>query len=297
MTTEATEPQVEQVQEQHQETAVSDDAAFAAGFAQARGEEPPAAELEEQQTDTPTEETQQAAPEPQAVLAGLTEDQLKALLAKAGEVDAVKADFEQRVRQAFGKIGEVNSEVKALVQRMEQGRGNGVKLNADSLKRMHGEFPEMAEMLAQDLSDAFAGQGGGQVDPAAIDKIVTERLSAKEAEIERKIEKRFLKRAHPTWEQDVVSDDFRLWKDNVLPKDQAALLDNSWDSDFVGEKLTEWKAWKVKTAEAREVKERTKEVKQNRLAAAVAPQGAASGGPPTINEDDAFMRGFKAVRG
>jgi hypothetical protein len=293
MTTEATEPQVTEAQTQ--ETEAQQEAAFAAGFAEARGDEPPAeapaAESKTEAEETQTEAAQTEEPaKPQPVLAGLTEEEIKSLLAKAGEVDGIKAETDQRVRQVFGKLGEIN----ALVQQLQQSRSQstGVKLAPEGLKRLHAEFPEMAQMLVEDLNEALAGtsQAAATVDPTAVDTLVTERLTTLEEKLSAEMEKRWLKRQHKDWEQVVASTDFKLWKDNVLPKAEAEQLATSWDADYIAEKLTDFKDWKAKAAAATQNK-------QKRLEAAITPQGAGSTGQNSLNEDEAFLAGFKAVRG
>ena len=268
------------VQDQHDENA------FAAGFATARGEEPPP--VAEPAPVATAEVVAEIVPEaPKAVLAGLTEDQIRVLLAKAGEVDSVRESSEQRIRQVFGKLGEVNS----LVQKLQESRGSGVKLTSDSLKRMRDEFPAMAELLAEDLNEALANVGGpAVVDDAAIERIVTARLAAKEDEINRRLEKRWLSQKHDDWEAVVKTPEFALWAGNVLDKETATKLQDSWDANFVASQITSFKEWRAKTT-------KNQESRQKRLEAAVSPQGTRPPEQTSISDDDAFLAGYNAVRG
>lgn len=278
----------EVVENQDVDVAQNDDSAFAAGFNEARGDEPPADELAaapEPQASEDAPETP-AAEEPapqQTLIAGLTEEQVKALLLKAGEVDTLA----ERIEKSFGKFGELNR----TIQQLQQQRSGG-QLSAASLKRLSEEFPEMAEMLASDLNEALSGTGGaGQpaFDPDQFDQVLSARVADIKIGLEREMEKRLLKREHRDWETVVTSDDFKLWRANVLPAEESERLGNSWDSEFIADKLTEFKAWKGKAAAS-------KENKQKRLEAAVTPRGDA-GGPPTLNDDEAFLAGFKNARG
>jgi hypothetical protein len=277
----------------------ADDAAFSAGFSEARGENPSADPIDENSTVTPNEDKDQGGESEaqvkegtieeqvqQALMFGLPESRIKELLLKAGEVDSISA----RVEKAFSRYGELNR----TIQNMQQ-RSGGVQLNAAALKRMSGEYPELAEMLASDLNDALSGMGGASqpaFDPSIIETEVQGRIADVRIGLEQDMEKRLLKREHRDWESVVSSDDFKLWRANVLPAEESERLGASWDSEFISDKLTEFKEWKSQAG----AKTVTKENKQKRLESAVTPRGDA-GGPPALNEDEAFLAGFKNARG
>ena len=273
----------EAVESQEVEVAV-DDEAFAAGFSEARGDEPPASEpapepvQAEEQAEQPAVEAEPE-PEPQQnLIAGMTEDQLRAAILKANEVDHLKSQLDK----AFGKVGEVNRTLMQLQQR------SSVNLDKAKFKRLSEEFPEIAEMLASDLNDAL-GEVGGQspaVDPEQFEKVVDERLIA----MQQAQERRFLSRMHRDWESVVTSDEFKLWQQNVLPPEDAQVLATSWDSDFISDKLDEFKAWRSKATAA-------KENKQKRLEQAVTPRGDTREPPTAQTEDEAFLAAFKSARG
>lgn len=285
MSTEAESQVVEQQDE---------NAGFEAGFAEARGEELPTEteqpvaettepEAKDEQAEVPQEQTQ-GDPEPtpeQVRIAGMTEDELKGLLAKVSSIDELSA----QVRKAFGKYGELNQAIQALQQRPG---GGGMKLTSGQLKRLSGEYPELAELLASDLSEALATGGGEapQVD-------FSSELAKAVRPIEQKFEQRLVKRDHPDCEQIFQSKDFRLWMEVALSPEDRVQLSASWDADYISGKLTEYKAWK---AEADAQTETQREQKQKRLEQAVAPTGARTGGPKIQSEDDAFAEGFNNVR-
>lgn len=286
MTTEA-------IESQQVEEATQDDAGFAAGFAEARGEEPPVEAAPEVKDRVDTEQSgQTATPEEtpaQNLIAGLTEDQLKNLLMKANSIDDVNA----RVEKAFGKVGELNRTILEL----QKNRGNGAGLSVGQLKRLSGEYPELAELLASDLSEAFSNTGGGspgqQFDPSMIEQPLADKVK----EVERNFEKRLLRKEHKDWEETVTSDDFKLWGTNVLPREEWLQLNASWDSEFIAEKLTEFKAWKQQaTAQSESQTNTQREQKQKRLEAAVTPTSGRTNGPNIQSEDDAFASGFSQVR-
>lgn len=280
--------QQEQTQEQQIDVA-QEEAAMEASFAESRGEEPPVTVEAEQSPETGEQQTEpvKAEAKQEVLIAGLTEDQLKAALLKAGQVD----ELNTQLRKAFGRMGELQGHIQQL--RQSSGSG-GVKLSADKLKRLSSEFPEMAQMIAEDLSEALQGSGGGAAfDPAQMDQFVTERLTASETKIHQEMEKRWLTRQHKDWQTVVNSDDFGLWVQNVLPKEEAAALGNSWDAEFISDKLSEFKSWRDQSAGTAN---RSKENKQKRLEAAVAPTGNRGEPNATMSEDDAMEQAFRAAR-
>jgi hypothetical protein len=274
----------DEVLEQQENTQEHDDAAFAAGFAEARGDEPPTQpepQQEAAESNEPQQEEAQAEPEAEPaeepLYAGLTESQLKAALAKVGEVDEVK----MQVRQAFGKLGEMNQKLMAA-------QNAGSKLSPGQLKRLSSEFPEMAALLEEDLSSLSVGGGQPSFDPTPLQQelmATRQELARTKAEQEVKL----LSMQHRDWQQVAGSDDFKVWS-QTLPQDERQKLNDSWDALYLSDKLSEFKSWRDKA-------QTSKQQKTQRLAAAVTPSGVPKAGPNSINDDDAFYAGWKSVRG
>lgn len=285
----------EEVVEQQQEVIeqAQDDSGFAAGFAEVRGEEPPVSEpvVEEQasseevqqQAEAPAAETQQDDTPEQNLIAGLTDEQLRGVLAKANMVD----DLVLRIEKTHGKIGELNR----TIQNLQQKNGTA-QLSAGQLKRLSSEYPELATLLAEDLSEALAGSGGGQAqqfDQSVLDARVAEQVSS----VERKFEKKLVLRDHPDFDQVCQSDDFRLWLKTVLPPEESARLNSAWESEYISGQITAFKTWRAAAAESAE---KTRESRNKRLESAVAPTGSRSVTPNQPSEDEAFSSGFNQVR-
>lgn len=302
MTVEQVEPQpIQEVTEEQQ--ASHEVAAFAEAFAKTRGEEIPQEAAPEpqaapDQSEDPTEATTEPPPakgaseeEPHVIPGlGLTEEELKAAILKANEVDSVKAHTEK----AFGKIGEVFKKLQALEQRNQaMPSGGQVKLTSESFKRMHTQWPEMAADLAQDLNEALVNVNGSVLaaafDPSEVERIVAERVSETEKKLNQAVERRLLTRSHPDWEEVVTSSDFALWKQNVLKEEERATLNTSWDADFIGKKIDKFLSWKDKSQQSRTNK-------QKRLEAAIQPTGGVVP-TSTLSEEDAFVSSFNSARG
>ncbi len=270
--TEQQTPEVEQPQAEAAAPVQSDDAAFEAGFNQAQGIETPEPEVKPE-------------PEPEPkLIAGMTEDQLKELLAKAAEVDKLR----EQQSKVFGSLGSLKQSVDSL-RNQPRPSVTGVTLTKEKLARMHKAFPEMAEMIAEDLNGVLSG--GAAADPAQFEQLVetklNERLQQTQQAMQQQFEAKVLTVLHPDWKAVVPSQEFVQWKQSLDPEVQAE-LDNSWDAEFIGSKLTEFKDWKTKLATSQASKQR-------RLEAAITPKGSAN--PPAPTDEDAFMAGFKQARG
>lgn len=248
----------------------SDDAAFLAGFNAATGKE----------GETP-QPKQQPEPPAKELIAGMTEDQVKELLHKATEVDKLR----EQQSKVFGTLGAMRQAIEQLRQRPTP---QAVQVTQEKLKRLSEAFPEMAKLLAEDLSEAL--QGGVPatpgVDPLQFEQLVESKLQQRLEAEKRQLEAKVLSAMHPDWRQVAQSPDFQQWKSGLEPE-VLAQLDQSWDAEFIGQKLSEFKAWKAKQAQSQQTKVK-------RLEAAVTPKSNPK--PPVMTDDDAFMAGFNSVR-
>lgn len=280
---------------------IDDEAAFSAGFANVRGEEPPAdAPAGAQPTDVDPEtapEGDQAAEAPPAtvdaaveearvLVAGLTEEQLQALLAKLPKVDELEQSTNNSVRQIHGKFGELQRTINEL---KSGSGGQPIRLTPESLGRMNKEFPEMAQMLADDLSEVLRAPGNAPgFDAASMEPIVQERVAAGVQQVSQQMEGKLLSMVHRDWPTIVSGNDFKVWAQTLDPQTQVA-LDNSWDAMWLGDKISEFKQWQQRTRAKQESN-------KQRLEAAILPQGV-NVATPALTDDAAFEAGFKAVRG
>jgi hypothetical protein len=268
-TPEVENPVAEQVDTPEVETtevaAPVSDAAFEAGF-------------------SGVEETPEPEPEPQK-FSSITEDQLKELLAKAAEVDKLK-EREQRIN---GTLGSLKQSIDAL-RNQPKPTATQVQLTKEAFKKTASVFPEIAEMLAEDLNGVLTARGASPVDPsqfAQVENKFNERLQQSQQAMQQQFESKVLTVMHPDWKQVVPSPEFQQWK-QTLPQEVLQELDNSWDAEFIGFKLNEFKDWKSKAVQGQAQK-------KSRLEAAITPRG----GPiaPTKTIDDAFIQGFKEAKG
>jgi hypothetical protein len=195
--------------------------------------------------------------------------------------EQIRELFEQNNQRLFGKIGEINREVKrleALAQSSAQPReAHPIQVTAEMFSNMREEFGEdFANALARDLSQIPLQQQGG-IDQSQIDIILEQRV----AQIENNFEMKLVAREHPDWESIAQSQDFTGWK-NQLPADIKDRLDTTWDSGFISAAISAYKRDKALYQEQ-------KSKKNQRLESAVMPKS--TGGFDENYEDD-FEAGF-----
>lgn len=258
------------------------DAAAEAAFAEGYGSEEddgdsPAPAPAAATTSEEAPETSPAEPETPPAPA-LTAEQVQQELAALRDTTATE------LRKLFGKLGEVGGSIQELRKTRQAGP---VKLPEGGLKRMAAEFPEMAKYLQDDLADVLSqlGQGPAATDPDELGQMLQPRFEETLSEVDKRVERRLLKRDHPDWETVVHSEDFKEWKKTLPPK-EAAELDESWDADFIGSKITAHKLYLKEKAEKAAAKER-------RLEDAIVPTNSRRP-PPAASQDieEAFEEGF-----
>lgn len=263
----------------------AEEAALQAGFDGGDAAEPPAAPDDSSTPTTSATPEDSAGHETPAQEQETPEPTLAELKAEIEKLTAFRSNVEARLQQAFGKVGDINSLVRQL-QQTRQASSKPLKLDG-GLKRLSAEFPELAKFLQEDLTEVFQGFNG-VAGPSSeeLGAIMAPRFQETLSEVDQRVERRLLKRDHPDWESVVASRDFAQWKSDVLAPDQATVLDESWDADFIGAKLTEFKAWQ----EARQAKHKER---QRRLEDAITPAASRKDArQEELTEEEAFIAGF-----
>lgn len=240
---------------------------FESGFALGAGEDP-APEPEEPQEE-------EAQPEPSI------DDRFAEMSAKFNQELAKVRDT------AAGRIGEMQQRMQQMLSQQSSSGGSGLNLTKDNLKRLSGEYPEIAEMLAEDLSESLK-LGGQSFDPSIIDQRVEERVSREREEMKKDMEKFKLSMIHSDWEDVVQDDKFRTWLGGQ-PLEFQDRINASWDSREIAGALS---AYKEQTQKVQQQAQQ----KQKRLEAAV-PTTKATHTAPAPDLNDAFASGFNSVRG
>lgn len=282
MTTEV-EQAVEQPVEGNEDRSVVSDADFEAGFAAARGEEPPVA------TEEPPEENNEPEPEPEPEPQPEPEPDPVALLKE--EIANLKNQLQHQNDKVFGKLGEAFREL----QNLKQSKPAGVELTEEDLADAFADYPELRRDTLKALNALAKKQGvpvkqeepaapmSQAFDPADVERIAAQRASEAAEAVRKQMALERLEDQHPDWKNVIQTKQWNDWISKQPPEvqEQAA---NSWDVRFVTKLLSDHKASLTR-----------KETSKKRLESAVTPQGVATDGPPATTEADEFMAGFKSV--
>jgi hypothetical protein len=287
------------------EELAAEEAAFTSGFAESRGEEAP-------QPEPPAAEEQPAAevegvvadtgetPAPQAetpkLFAGLTEDQIAAALARSGTMQTT-------VDKMAGRIGQLMQQIEAL--RTNPPTTQQAQLALDlKLEKLSGAFPELANLLREDLQGLSGGTPASALPAAApvgitqeqFDAAIAERLAATQAQMNEKLEMKVLTILHPDWNEVIRTPQFVLWRDNVLGADAGRALMSSEDSAFISKHLTDFKTWRTASANPTPTPKQPITTRTTRLSNAVLPVGSATPTQTDMSEEAAFISGFNQRR-
>jgi len=276
-----------------------DEQAFEAGFNNTRGDEPhvETRPQDDAQTEVAAPEStvataEEAPPVEVPLFAGYTEAQVKSMFEKLNGIDGIRESVTKTHDKAFGRIGELQQTIKALQENPSARKP--VKVKAEDLKRTSAEFKELAEFLAEDLSELSLGSG-----PASVDQEQIDTFNQKLEELSLKTEATLLKIEHPDWRQHRQSQEFATWL-NLLKPEISDEIQYSNDSAYLSGAFTEFKRWKAGNEEVARppvaATETTKQKNDKRLAAAVTPQGVPSAGPSIISDNAGLNAGFSKVR-
>lgn len=272
-----------QTAEQQEKQALSD---FESGF-NGKREEAPAGEQKPQaeagkgtpEGSTAEKPTQEETP-PASPIAGMTDEQIRSLLADAGDVKSLKEDLARTRDSLFGKFGELNRTIQELKQAP---KGPGGKFTKDQLKRFGALNPEFADALAEDLSTIPAPS----ID---LDEQLNPRIEKLKEEVTRDtvlaVERRHLLRQHKDFYEQLEKPDFKLWLGQQSAEDQKE-FNSSIDSDYLAGKMSAFKEFRASLDK--------KQDKQRRLEQAVKPQGTqVADGAKTPEQE--FEEGFRGIR-
>ena len=227
----------------------------------------------------------QEEPEPEPVrIAGMTEDELKAVLDKAAQFDQLNDRLKQTHDKAFGKIGQLEQMLKQIADKPAS-TGKPMAVSKETFKRLAEVFDD--EGVAEALAEDFAGLQFEQPDFNSVSEKLREELRAElKEEMAQEIQVIRLSAKHPDWEELYHSEDFAHWK-GTLTAEAQGILNTSWDGAALSKAFDQFKTWKTKRAES--IEKRTK-----RLEDAVPISGSGGSGQRKTDED-AFNRGLKRV--
>lgn len=211
---------------------------------------------------------------------GLTPEQLTAMLAKMPKIEEIEQMTSAEIRKIHGKFGELNRALLELQKNGQTQQQAKVNFNGASFKRMQAEFPEIAEILAEDFNNF------GTADNTQSNEVIESRVAQVREELSKDMQKSLLLIQHKDAPQLLVSDDYKVWK-QTLPDEERVKLDDSWDAMYIGEKLTEYKNWNA-------AKNSGTQERRDRLQRAITPRSTQTAlKPQAMTELDGFNMAFK----
>lgn len=272
-------------QEVPAEVAQADEqAGFDASFTnEARDDKSPAVVEEQAQPEVQAEQEGQPAveAEPKKEEPAVSAEQLAAMLEKMPKIEELETMTAQELRKVHGKFGEINRALQEL-QKSVQDRKTG-NISEAKFTRLAEEYPELAQLLSEDLKEIGLSAGGAQaVDPQAVE----EKVAAVREDMAKQMQHNLLLIQHKDYPDVVASSDFKAWMGTLPPEEQEE-LNASWDAVYLGEKISAFKEWHNK-------KQNGSADRRERLHRAVTPQGkAAPPVPGLMTEEDGFALAFK----
>ena len=270
--------------------------AFEAAFAKESGIKPgkvkeevaPEPELETHPvvTEVPDPEVVEVADPAPRLIGGLTEEQIAAALGRS-------ASLQGTVDKMAGRIG-------SLMQQIEQLRAAPPTTAAGQqaldlkLEKLSGSFPELAELLREDLQGLRQGSSAPPAPAGISQEELAQQLAATANKFNEKLEVKVLTIQHPDWFDLIRTPEFANFRDNVLPTGVGKQLMESEDSVFISGKLTEFKAWKERVSAPPAAPAPRQQ--NSRVSNAVLPTGRVAPVTGVATEEDAFLSGFKNER-
>jgi len=235
---------------------------------------------------------EEAEPERVEVIPGYTEEEVKEQLATIAKLrkslDTTNGTF-------GSKLADMQRKIDALTapRQSDADKPKPVPLSKDKFKRLKEEFPELAELLAQDLGDIL--QPGAAPDLDGFKSEFEQRLAKDRQEVEQKEAKRelrLLSREHPDWKEvaaySPAANGLVQWHNPAFgawiatqPEDVQNTVLHGRDAFEVADTISAYKAT-LKTQPA--VK------KQTNLTKAIQPRGAATNRASSLDEEERLFR-------
>ena len=248
------------------------------------GEEPPAEKVEPAPEPEP-EAPNDAKPEDETETVNFTKGELQNLISG---LDRLKK-LEDQQSKAFGHIGNMKETLEKL--QTAQTTGQAVDVTDEDLGDLIEEFPEFAGRLKKTFQNILGKvkpssvmQSSAQFDSAPLEQKYEDKLT----QAKRELATEALDFMVEDWRDVVKSDKFKVWL-AAQPPEYQEKVNNSWSAGEVARAIRTYRANDVR-------KDEVKQKKNNRLEAAVTPSGVKAPDTSALDEEDAFVSGFRSVR-
>lgn len=223
------------------------------------------------------------------VLEGFKRSEVKRLLAEATKVQ----DLAQQLRKAQGKIGELNSKLQTQAPATAQPATPTQQAPElpPELKQFEQDFPEIAAYAKALIPQQQQTQQAAP--PAPVQQTVATDAAPAMAELDPvAIELAVMDRMHKGWREKVQGQEFALWL-AAQPGDVQMAVGSADTADALAGAIGLFDQWTAAKAAQAQKAHRG----QQRLAAAVTPQGNAPKPQAALTEEQAFEAGFNSIMG
>lgn len=247
----------------------------------------------------------------------VTKAQLEQLAAAAALVPQLQEELKRSRDTTAGKIGSLKQTLDAVQAQAAKGQAPTIK----QMKRLEAEFPELAKLFTEDLNDAFGSAAAGAAEPGtqppgdngqpAAPVVPVDPLSDPAVQtVLRNKNLAVVDALHPGWRgtqgQDGTyvpglkdSPEFQEWRAGLPPAAQH-MLANTWESSVIDDALKDFKGWQQKRIEqvqASAAQAEANKQRDKRLEHGVPATTGRATGANAVDEDTAFLSGYKEVRG
>lgn len=252
--------------EELQQPVVNESESLNAGFAKARGEEPPVVAEPEVKVKETVAEVVVPEPEPD-------------------EIQKFRGETTKNIEKIYGKFGEIQ---RTLQQLQAKPVAAPEVDNTAAVARMKEEFPELAELLIPVIAGRF-------VPSTNVDEVVNQRVSEAMSAKEIAIEQRFLRRDHKDAAEVIKSERFTDWL-RQQPAEFQTELSTTRESETLSDGLTKFKAWRDAQDNAAKAANESHRRKQARLEGAITPTGVPVARQSKLPDEAGLNAGFNKVR-
>jgi len=234
-----------------------------------------------------------------SAVAGLSDEQLRGLLAKASKVDQIEADFKQTTDRLFGKIGELNRTLQERTQAEAAAKPAAPAFDPkQAFSQLYEEYPDLADSITAGITAAMGVKDGKSVDDKineAVAAATSQVTSTVNDSVNAGVAEGVMNFLRPGWRDEMETPDFALFK-SQMPEEALKEFSMSWDPHAINSHFDAFDEWKAKTSGKPKLASGEKpDNKQERLRQAAQPRGTGSDMLPS--ENDAFEAGFNGVRG
>ncbi|MDH1766517.1 hypothetical protein N5D37_12860 [Comamonas aquatica] len=198
----------------------------------------------------------------------------------------------QQLRKAQGKIGELNSKLQSAPATAQPATPTQQAPELPpELKQFEQDFPEIAAYAKALIPQQQQTQQAAP--PAPVQQTVATDAAPAMAELDPvAIELAVMDRMHKGWREKVQGQEFALWL-AAQPEDVQMAVGSADTADALAGAIGLFDQWTAaKSAQAQKAHRG-----QQRLAAAVTPQGNAPKPQAALTEEQAFEAGFNSIMG